>query len=243
MSSRKKPTRTELFSRMGSRKTRAHTPVDHRAGGPPLALRAGATQWIAVELIHVRRNRAPAAIAASETLVELLGKEVVVQAAAIFASRHQRRVATLVWLTGHEAYAKLQHAWDEHHLEREHREAVEKRDLSLCRVTAIAGDPTIQPGSHTVLAIERLSLSASRAAEVLTVIERLRPVGFVGAAVFAENDEVHSYLMHRWEHKESLAAFRQSTAATQTIGPVGQTGDPFELYELVRTFGPMTTTA
>jgi len=227
---------------MSSRKTRAHTPVDHRAGGPPLVLRAGPTEWTAVELIHVRSDRADAAIAASETLIELLGKEVNVQAAAIFVSRHKRRVATFVWITGHDAYAKLQHAWDEHHLEREHREAVEKRDLSLCRVTAIAGDPTITPGSHTVLAIERLNLSASRAAEVLTLIEKTRPDGFVGAALFVMDDGLRSYLMHRWDHKESLTAFRESAAAMQTIGPVGQTGDPYELYEPVRTFGAIMKT-
>lgn len=33
MSGRKKPTHTELFTRQGSRKTRAHTPVDHRSAG------------------------------------------------------------------------------------------------------------------------------------------------------------------------------------------------------------------
>lgn len=225
---------------MSSRKTRAHTPVDHRAGGPPLALRAGATEWTAVELIHVRSDRADAAIAASETLIELLGKEVEVKAAAIFVSRHKRRVATFVWLTGHDAYAKLQHAWDAHHLEREHREAVEKRDLSLCRVSALAGDPTIEPGAHTVSAIERLSLSASKANEALNLIVKSHPPGFVGAAVFGADDGTHSYLMHRWEHKESLAAFRESAAATKAIGPAGEIGDAFEFYQPVRTFGPLT---
>jgi hypothetical protein len=225
---------------MSSRKTRAHTPADHRAGGPPLPLRAGATEWTAVELIHARSDRAEAAIAASETLIELLGKEVDVKAAAIFVSRHKRRVATFVWLTGHDAYAKLQHAWDAHHLEREHREAVEKRDLSLCRVSAVAGDATIEPGAHTVSAIERLSLSAARADEVLNVIAKSHPVGFVGAAVFGADDGTHSYLLHRWEHKESLAALRESSAATKVIGPVGETGDAFEFYQPVRTFGPPT---
>jgi hypothetical protein len=224
---------------VSGRKTRAHTPVDHRAGGPALTLRAGTTEWTAVELIHVRSDRANAAIAASETLIELLGKGVDVRSAALFVSHHQRRVATFVWLTGHEAYAKLQHAWDEHHLEREHREAVEKRDLSICRVSAIAGDPTIKPGAHTVWAIERLGLSASRAADLLKAIERSRPAGFVGAAVFGADDGTHSYLIHRWEHKESLTAFRESVAATQAIGPPGQTGDAFELYQPARTFAPL----
>jgi hypothetical protein len=224
---------------MSSRKTRAHTPVDHRAGGPPLVLRAGATEWTAVELIHARSDRADAAIAASETLIELLGKEVDVKAAAIFVSRHKRRVATFVWLTGHDAYAKLQHAWDKHHLEREHREAVEKRDLSLCRVSAVAGDATIEPAAHTVSAIERLGVSAARAEEVLNVIAKSHPAGFVGAAVFGADDGTHSYLMHRWEHKESLAAFRESAAATKVIGPVGETGDAFDFYQPVRTFGPL----
>ena len=227
---------------MSSRKTRAHTPVDHRAGGPLLPLRAGATEWTAVELIHVRSDRSYAAIATSETLIEVLGKEVEVKAAAVLVSRHERRIATFVWLNGHDAYAKLQHAWDAHHLEKQHREAVEKRDLSLCRVSAIAGDPTIAPGSHTVFAIERLSLSASRAANVLSVIERSHPAGFVGAAVFGADDGTHSYFMHRWEHKESLAAFRESAAATQTIGPIGETGDAFEFYQPVRTFGGRNAT-
>src|ERR1700687_554260 len=200
---------------MSSRKTRAHTPVDHRAGGPPLTLHAGATEWTAFELIPVRSDRAPAAVAASETLIELLGKEVDVKAAAIFVSRHERRVATFVWLTGHGDYAKLQHAWDEHHLEREHREVVEKRDLSLCRVTGLAGDPTIEPGSHTVWALEKFGRTASRAAEALNVIARSHPPGFVGAAVFGADDGTHSYFMHRWEHKESLVAFRESAAVTQ----------------------------
>jgi hypothetical protein len=224
MSHDKKHASTELFSSAGSRKTRAHTPVDHRAGGPPIPV--------------VRADRAPAAIAASETLVELLAKEADVRAAAIFVSRHERRVATFLWLGGHGDFAKLQHAWDEHHLEREHREAVEKRDLSMCRVIATAGDATLTPGSHTVLALERLDLSGPKAAEGLNVIERTRPDGFVGAAVFADDDQTHSYLMHRWEHKENVAAFRGSAVANKALGPAGQTGDAYELYELVRTFGP-----
>jgi hypothetical protein len=240
MSSRKKPTRTELFAKEGARKTRSHTPVDHRAGGPPLPVHAGPTQWTAIELVHVRSDRAQAAVAASETLIVLLGKEVAVQAAAIFLSGHERRVANFVWLTGHDAYAKLQHAWDAHHLEREHREAVEKRDLSMCRVYATAGDPTIEPGSHTVMAIERLGLNPSKVVEVLKLIETSRPQGFVGAAVFGADDATRSYLMHRWEHKEDLAAFR-SGPATRVIGPAGETGDAFELYQAVRTFGPLAT--
>lgn len=237
MSDHKKSTHNELFAKSGSRKTRAHTPVDHREGGPPLLVRAGLTQWTAVELVHVRSDRAPAAIAATETLVELLGKEVDVQAAAIFVSGHERRVATFVWLPGHDAYAKLRSAWDEHHLEREHREAVEKRDLSICRVYATAGDATIKSGSHTVLAIERLGLAPSKVAEVLKVIETSRPRGFVGAAVFGADDATHTYLMHRWEHKEDLAAFRSGPAA-RVIGPPGETGDAYETYKPVRTFGP-----
>jgi hypothetical protein len=227
---------------MGSRKTRAHTPVDHRVGGPLLTLRAGPTEWTAVELVHVRSGRADAAVSASETLIELLGKETDVRAAAVLVSRHKRRVATFVWLSGHEAYAKLRNAWDEYHLEREHREAVEKRDLSLCRITAVAGDPEIRPGSRTVLAIERLHQSASKVVELLNVIEKLRPAGFVGAAVLGADDGLYSYLTHWWEHKDSLAAFRKSDAAQHVVGAVGHTGDPYELYELIRTFGPMTKT-
>src|SRR5271165_6304227 len=242
MSSHKKPSHEELFGRQGSRKTRAHTPVDHRAGGPALPVRTDAAEWTAIDLIHVRSERADAAIAASESLIELLGREVAVHSAAIFVSHHRRRVATFVWLPGHDAYAKLQHAWDAHHLEREHREAVEKRDLSLCRVSATAGDPTIEPGSHTVMALEKLELPGAKAAEALNLIERTRPAGFVGAAVLGADDGMHSYLMHHWEHKEDLAAFRGSAAALGAIGPIGQTGDPNELYETVRTFGPVDRT-
>jgi hypothetical protein len=227
---------------MSGRKTRAHTPVDHRVGGPPLTLRADSTDWTAVELVHVRSDRADAAVSASETLIELLGKEVEVRAAAVFVSRHKRRVATFVWLSGHEAYSKLHNAWDEYHLEREHREAVEKRDLSLCRVTAVAGDPEIGPDSHTVLAIEKLNLAAPKAAELFNVIAKARPAGFVGGAVLGADDGLHSYLIHWWEHKESLAAFRESDAARHVVGAVGQTGDPYELYELMRTFGPIKLT-
>jgi len=237
MSDHKKHARNELFSSEGSRKTRAHTPVDHRAGGPSVPVHASAAQWTAIDLVHVRADRAPAAVAASETLVELFAKEAPVQAAAIFVSHHQRRVATFVWLSGHGDFAKMQHAWDAHHLEREHREAVEKRDLSLNRVIGTAGDPTITPGSHTVLAIERLALSGAKAAEALRVIEQTRPDGFVGAAVFGADDGTHCYLMHRWQHKENVAAFRDSAEAVRAIGPVGPTGDAYELYELIRTFG------
>lgn len=203
-----------------------------------LLVHAGPTEWTAVELIHVRSDRAPAAIAASETLIELLGKEIDVRSAAIFVSQHQRRVATFVWLTGHADYAKLQHAWDAHHLEREHREAVEKRDLSLCRVSAIAGEPTIAQGAHTVWAIEKFGFSAARVAVVLNIIERSRPPGFSGAVLLGADDGTHSYLGHCWEHRESLTAFRESEATTRAIGQPGQTGDAFELYQPVRTFAP-----
>jgi hypothetical protein len=108
-----------------------------------------------------------------------------------------------------------------------------------CRVTATAGDPTISPGSRTVLAIEKLALAAAKAAEVLNVLAKSRPSGFVGAGLLGADDGIHSYFIHWWEHKESLAAFRESGAATQVIGPIGRVGDPYELYELIRTSGPI----
>ena len=49
-----------------------HTAVDHREGGPPIRFPANA--WCAIDMLHTKTERAPAAVSAYETLIELARK-------------------------------------------------------------------------------------------------------------------------------------------------------------------------
>jgi hypothetical protein len=213
-----------------------HTLVDHRPGGMPVTFAAGA--WCAVEIASVEAARADAAISAYETLVEKARSSAAkAGAAAILRSTNGRRAIVLMELDGHVAFRHVAAAWDDHHLEAEHRAKAESGSLALYRVDVVAGEAGIDPDTHDAYAFERASRASGAVRAVLPSLEAAD--GFRGALLFGLDDAKSpngSALLYRFTDAQRFDAFRASAPALQFLGPVGETGETVHAVHPVKTF-------
>jgi hypothetical protein len=127
---------------------RPHTTVDHRPDGAPLSFVAGPDEWVAVASLHVPSERVDAAVGAIETLIEEFKQKHPVNGAAVLQRHDDRRVVAFVQIDGHETYAHLLSAWDQHHLHLERREFVEQRDIALWNVVRTTDDFVLDPAAQ-----------------------------------------------------------------------------------------------
>jgi hypothetical protein len=132
---------------------RPHTNVDHRPDGDPLALIAGPDEWVAVASLHVPRERVDAAVASIETLIEEFNQQHPINGAAVLQRHDDLRVVAIVRIDGHDTYAHLVSAWDQHHLHLERREIASQRDMELWNVTRTSGDFAFDPSSQETFAL------------------------------------------------------------------------------------------
>lgn len=179
-----------------------HTPVDHRPGGPPIQLPVHT--WCAIDIVHVKSDRVDAGLSAYETLIEQARRTPAMKAksAAILRSADRRRVFVLVEVGGHDGFAHLRSAWDDHHLQAEHRTVAESSTLALYRVISATGECALDPQSKDVYAVA----TAQTAAE-----------GFRGALLFASDDATKSFAIYRFEHAAQIEGLRP---AAQPVHPV-----------------------
>ena len=141
-----------------------HTAVDHRPGGPPVAFAKNA--WCAIDVVHVKSDRAGAGISAYETLIEEARKSPTkAGSAVILRAGDDRGVLALVEVGGHDAFKHLQSAWDNHHLLAEHRAVAESSKLALYQVIAITGDCALDPQSKDAYAVEPFPSGATAGRE------------------------------------------------------------------------------
>lgn len=210
-----------------------HTVTDHRSGGPVITFTPAA--WWAIAVAHVDEERAPAAIASYETLVEKAQVSApTAHEAAIFESRNKRRVITLLHLDGHEAFRHLLAAWDDHHLFAQRHAVDESRDLGLYRLMANVGEPDVDPGTSDAHAFERVPLSAQRTRAVVAAIVVAQ--GFRGATFFEADDGSASAILYRFAHAEELEAFRAKRETQRALGSPSEPGETFDEVRPVRTF-------
>jgi hypothetical protein len=190
-----------------------HTLVDHRGGGPPIVFPIGT--WCAIETAHVAADRSDAAIAAYETLIaEARSGAVRAAETAILRSDTHRRVIALVALAGHDAFRRLQSAWDDHKRVQDHRDKDEARTLALYRVAANAGDLHVDSASDDCYALERVDRGATR----IALPPFSAAFGFTGVTIFATDDERASVLLYRFAHAADFTAFRKSFQAREMLG-------------------------
>jgi hypothetical protein len=208
-----------------------HTSVDHRPGGLPITYAPGT--WCAIDVVHVKAERADAAISTYETLIEKAQTSAAkAQVAAVLCSANHRRVIALVGLEGHSAFAHLTSAWDAHHLYAEHRAVAESVALALYQVKEIVGEIPIDPGSHDIYAFER---TAADPVQVATLIEPLTATAnFLGALVFG-GDTGGAAILYRFQHAADIDEFRAGAAARKVLG-TGSTGDAEFAVHPVKTF-------
>jgi hypothetical protein len=204
-----------------------HTPADHRTGGVPIRFEPGA--WCAIDIAHVKAERVDAGIAAYETLIEKARTSSVhARVATVLRSVDDRRVITLIEIEGHEAFAHLESAWDDHHLFAERHAVAESSLLALYRLAEIVGDLSIDPETKDAYLFEHRPQGSEHARAAVAAVAGLE--GFRGALVFGSDDAKASVLVYRLTRIESPAAQR-------ILGPVRADTDAASAVHPVRTFG------
>jgi hypothetical protein len=209
-----------------------HTLADHHTGGPAIAL--APASWWAIAVMHAAKERALAAVASYETLIEKARVSAPkAREAAVFESHDRRRVIALLHLPGHEAFAQLVAAWDEHHLVAQRHAIAESRSLSLYRHATSAGEDVIDPASTDAFAFERVSLGLERTGGVTA--PSLSAPGFRGLTLF-EEDGGASAVLYRFALLEDIEAFRATSEVQRALGSAGAPGETFYPVRAVRTF-------
>jgi hypothetical protein len=212
---------------------RHHTPTDHRPGGPALALSPGS--WWAITVAHVAAERAPAGVAAYETLVEQARIAAPkAREAAVLESHDRRRVIAMLHLDGHEAFRHLTAAWDDHHMFAERHAVAESQSLALYRLVTNVGESTIDPASTDAYAFERVSSGTERTGPISAAISAAP--GFRGAMLFGADGADASAVFYRFSHADEIETFRATPEAKHVLGPSGAPGETFYAVRLVRTF-------
>ena len=187
---------------------RHHTPADHRTGGPATAF--AQASWWAIAVVHVTAQRAAAALASYETLVEQARASTPTGREAAFLESHNRhRVIVLLNLDGHEPFRHLAAAWDEHHLLAERHAVDESHSLELYRVVTTGGEAAIDPASTDAYAFEHVA--AIERIEAL-VADAVAAPGFRGIVVFANDAGAH-VILYRFANAEAIETFRASPGA------------------------------
>ncbi len=193
---------------------RHHTPVDHRPGGPPIRLPNNA--WCVVDVLHVKTERAPAAVAAYETLIEQARTSATkAGSSAILKSVNDHRVVALVEVGGHAALAHMQAAWDDHHLFAEHRASAEARALALYQVISSTGDCTLDPASKSVYAFEHFPSAPQSLQRIIAGVAAAQ--GFLGAQLFGTDDGTKSFTIYRFEHRPQIEALRPNALIAHPV--------------------------
>jgi len=216
-----------------------HTDVDHRLGGPPIELPPAA--WFAIDIVHIKSGRVDAALSSYETLIEKAKtSSAKALTSAVLRTENDRRVIALVELEGHEAFAHLKSAWDNHHLTQEHRDVAESSSLGLYQLAAVVGEPALDPASKDVYAFEHFARSLDvswhlRPGDAAAFQGTLNQV-FKGFFVFKKDDDTASAAIYRGTHAESIDAFRASAEAQRVFGAIGGQGETFAYAHPVKTF-------
>jgi hypothetical protein len=184
---------------------------------------------------HVAAERAPAGVAAYETLVEQARVAAPkAREAAVLESHNRRRVIALLHLDGHEAFRHLTAAWDDHHLFAERHAVAESQSLALYRLVTNLGESTIDPASTDAYAFEHVSLDAERTRAAAAPI--VAAPGFRGAILFGADGADASAVLYRFAHAEEIEAFRATPEAEHVLGSSRAPGETFYTVRPVRTF-------
>ena len=210
-----------------------HTAVDHRPGGLPIEFAKGS--WFAIDVVNVKAERVDAGISSYETLIEKARTSSAKAGNAIvFRSDNKRRVVALVQVDGHDAFRHLKAAWDDHHLNAEHRAVAESSTLALYQLAATAGDASVDPSAKDAYALEHVAIDAAHAAGITAALSAAK--GFRGVLIFGTADATATTLFYRFERAEDLDAFRATAAATNVLGNPGASGESFHFLRVEKTF-------
>jgi hypothetical protein len=174
-----------------------HTLVDHRGGGSAVAFATGG--WVAIGVARVRADRNDACVSAYETLVEkALASNVHGDPAIVFASQNERRVVVMVGVPGHDAFAHLSAAWDDHHRNAQHRVISESVSFALYKIVAHTGIADVDPAASDAYEYERVDRPVPHVDELFSALEA--SLDFRGATVLYDEAASATVIVSRFSH-------------------------------------------
>ena len=182
-----------------------HTATDHRTGGP--AVRIAPNAWCAIDVVHVKSERIDAGISSYETLIEKAQTSGAHgRMAAILRSLDNRRVIVLLTLGGHQDFAHLKSAWDDHHLRAEKHTVAESSTLGLYQLMTGIGEVGFDSQAKNVYAVEHIEVAPEKAQAIAHTTAEAP--GFQGALVFGSDDGTSSVLIYQFEHPSEFAVVK-----------------------------------
>lgn len=182
-----------------------HTAVDHKPGGPPVRIAPNA--WCAIDVVHVKSERVDAGISSYETLIEKARTSAAKgRTAAILRSLDNRRVIVLLTLGGHQDFAHLKSAWDDHHLRAEKHTVAESSTLALYQLVHAIGEVGLDAQAKNVYAVEHIGVDAEKAQAIAQTTAQA--AGFQGALIFGSDDGTSSVLIYQFEHPSEFAVVK-----------------------------------
>jgi hypothetical protein len=182
-----------------------HTAVDHRPGGP--VVRIAPNAWCAIDVVHVKSERVDAGISSYETLIEKARtSSAKAGASVILRSLDNRRVVVLATLGGHQDFAHLKSAWDDHHLRAEKHTVAESSALGLYQLVSGVGEVGFDSQAKNVYAVEQIEVAPEKAQAIAHATAEAQ--GFQGALVFGSDDGTSSVLIYQFEHPSEFTVTR-----------------------------------
>lgn len=182
-----------------------HTAVDHRSGGP--VIRVAPESWCAIDVVHLESDRVDAGISSYETLIEQARTSAAKgRTGTILRSLDNRRVIVLLTLGGHDAFAHLKSAWDNHHLRAEKHTVAESSTLALYQLTYGIGEVAFDPQAKNVYAVEHIAVDPEKAQAIAQTTAQA--TGFQGALIFGSDDQTSSVLIYQFEHPSEFTVVK-----------------------------------
>ncbi len=185
----------------------------------------------------MKADRCDACVSAYETLIEKARtSNIHAGVAAILVSHDRRRVVTMVGVRGHDGFAHLKAAWDDHHQFAQHRAVAESVSLDLYEVAASAGDSELDPSSHDAYEYEHLDHPVPSIEGLISEVGT--SIGLRGASILHSDDARTTVILSRFAHSAEFAVFRAGNRVAHALGAVDAPGTSAFQVHPAKTFGP-----
>jgi hypothetical protein len=128
----------------------------------------------------------------------------------------------MVGVPGHDAFAHLSAAWDDHHRNAQHRVISESVSFALYKVVAHAGNADVDPAANDAYVYERIDHAVLEVAELFSSLNMA--LDFRGATVLYDDVASATVIVSRFTHIAAYDTFRAGSEATKLLGVPNEPG-------------------
>jgi hypothetical protein len=203
---------------------------------PVMVFQVDPARFISIDDAHIREDRTYAMLTALRTLYSELQQPGILQTVSLVGF-HRRRVLTLSWITGHDVFAHMRSAWNDHRLYAEHRDIAEERTLDIFRAVRVNGQAEIDETdtyANAFLSVRAAPVDMSAflksAHSLLDTVDG--PSGLKGAALFTNDDDSHAVLFTRFGDRHETEKFVHAARLHVVLPQTAHLGDEAEAFAL-----------